>query len=208
MNPRTSRRDRNYFSIHDGITNCDGVVGTALPRPMVFAPLEPEKYDAILKLSATTGDDLKAAGIELNNIWALQGRESAVDINGCSASGTNFVVDGVFGHATRGIPPGRAVIIIKGGSAVEVRGIVRSRGRLADVIIGDWSDESYEKSAAKLELFHEDGAPVRVAYGRAFKPTMSPNCKVLFWLSIGLKLYWWSKYALVKFLPQVFGRFK
>jgi hypothetical protein len=208
MSQRTSRRDNNYFSIYGGITNRDGVAGVDFPRPPVFAPMEPEKYDSILKLSATTGADLKAANIELSNIWALQGREAAMDVNNCAASETKLVVDGVFGHFTRESSQGRAVIVVKGGSTVEVRGVVRSRGRLADVIVGDWSDENYDESHARLELIHEDGGPVRVAYGRATKPVMSSNCKVLFWLSIGLKLYWWAKYALIKFLPQVFARFK
>jgi hypothetical protein len=205
---RTSRRDNNYFSIHEGITNCEGSVGVEVPHPPVFAPMEPEKYDAILKLSATTGDDLAVAGIELSNVWVLQGGEAALDINGCGQGSKNLVVDGVFGHVVRGVPQGRTVIVIKGGSAVEVRGVVRSRGRLADIIVGDWSDESYSKSRARLELIHEDGDPVRVAYGRSDKPEMSPNCKVLFWLSLGLKLYWWAKYALVKVCPRVFERFK
>lgn len=183
--------DFNYFSItNDGYTvNAGGpnpYTVTELPEGNKFLPENPEDYSDILKFS-------NRQGFSLTDVQVAHGDEDCVDINNhCS----NITLQGRFG--VKGL--GSQCFTIKGGSEnIFVSGVIQTPGTSTDVEIGNWSDQSYNKSSnIHIDLRRADGKPVRVRIGRAENVHLGANCKKDILGSIGLTIYWWAKWAFVK----------
>jgi len=107
----------------------------------------------------------------------------------------------------------RYVLTLKGSSSYNAlsKWAITKPGKWVDVQIGNWSDddplsiqEGFSKWACskgnQFDMWaRTDGKPVRYAYRWGCKPLWY-NSKVthLWWMSLGLTLYWWGKYALVR----------
>lgn len=194
---QTSKRDNNYFSLSNNITNLTGQAGVDWPNPLNFNPENPQQYDAILKICDNS------CNVNLQNVDISQGREAACDINNHTH---DIVINGIFGQTGQ---VGQQVLTVKGGSYnIEYEGIMKSRGQRWDGRLGDWSDQScnatYNVDMSKLR--HEDNNKIRWVVGRAKWPTkqqLGQYNKILFWYSIGEKIYWWLKWILIKIILKM-----
>lgn len=202
---RTSKADKNYLSLNNGCAMFyAGTVNLQYlplsePIPKVISPEDPLKWDAILKCSNrhdTTLTDLKVA----------QGQENSLDINNKSS---NLDFSGDWGVSCN---IGDQVFTIKGASHdIKISGNIYSDGKKAVVVIGEWSDQSYDKSynIDLSDLKMADGSPVTVivsrvnnpilaAFGRSKDIKFPKNFKVLTLMSLGEQIYWWAKWLAVK----------
>lgn len=199
---RTSRADVNYLSISANIGEWYSGSPTPLPAiepyPSELTPLHPLDFDATLKIC----DDTKK--ITLTGMAIAQGRENAVDFN-------NGVIDcAVVGYLGTPTLKGDQVITVKGGcKLIHVGGTVCSaKPRNAIVVVGAWSDQSFDPSA-ELDftgLSMDDGSPVTFIFGRVNHPLraalgrprdiyLPEGAKVLLWKSLGYQIAWWAKRA-------------
>lgn len=204
---RTAEQDRNYLSL-----NLDSVVWYAgtpeevqgeIPYPLHLLPADPKRWDSILKLSNRHKTSLYA-------VQVAQGKENVVDINN-ETSG--ILIEGQFGVTGE---EGEQIFTIKGGSSdILLKGSVHSRGKLADIYVGQWSDQSTAPSHhIDLSLLrHETGRPLTVILSRVNSPLRSillgrspdialpANARVLKWASLGGLAYWWLKrmYVLLRY---------
>ncbi len=84
-------------------------------------------------------------------------------------------------------------------------------GKWVDIQIGNWHDDDpksidenfspWANSSGNefVNIRRMDGKPVRYAYRFGCKPAFSAsNAKHLWWMSIGLSVYWLAKYAIVR----------
>ena len=133
-------------------------------------------------------------GITHRNIWVLGAgvKENAIDINN-RCSGLLFEDVAVMGGNQSGV-------LIKGGCRdVVFRKIVfGSCGPRCDVLIGDWSDQSNDKTTGVVldRLIRSSKDPVRVIVGRGDWPEIiGGNVKILYFQSYLQKVYWWIKFA-------------
>lgn len=71
-------------------------------------------------------------------------------------------------------PTGQFAVTIKGGSEnVRVAGNLTAHGKVADVIIGDWSDQSHAMTTGvRLSITPKTGNPVRVLLLKGDSPTL------------------------------------
>lgn len=125
------------------------------------------------------------------------GREDAVDIS-CRN------VDNRFRYFTVS-SDGKYVLTLKGKSRFNefyAWTIIRP-GRWVDVQIGNWHDDdanwgitgSYSDANTFINWQRADGKPIRYAYRWGCRPTWEgSNVKHLWWMSVGLSLYWLGKY--------------
>jgi hypothetical protein len=169
--------DKNYYSVSNE---------NPLVNGQVIMPDHSLQYDDILKFSGVR----EVTALELT---VAQGREDSVDMNnGCS----DIDLRGDFGYGGGG----NQVITIKGGSKnISIFGCLHSRGKETDVDIGNWSDQSYNKSeVVRLNLVHVDGKPVRVRIGRAKGVELIGKYEVSKFENFKLVAYWWIKWCVRK----------
>lgn len=179
MNPAP---DRNYHSISD--------TGHLTVQGRIFCPefegLRAEDFDDILKLSHVHNVTVRNCDVLPRGIQ----REDAIDI---MRESRNVYIEG--GRIAAGK---KYAVTVKGGSdAVLLRDIeiVRPGGgwEKVDIDIGNDSHVSPKKTGTVTitNVFRTDGKPVRIRVGWAKKPRIfgPSKYKVLFWQSLGLKLY-------------------
>lgn len=195
--PRTSRADKNLLSYAGDTLTWYAGTPDAKPceRPPTLIDVKEgtttTDWDSALKVSATDH------GIYIDHILIPQCRENALDINHNTKGVT---IKGVFGRSGG---RGEQVITIKGGSTnATLAGAIDSTGTNADIVIGQWSDQSTEPSS-NLDLrglFHSDDRPLTVIIARARSKTIKlpPGAKVLRLKSALYTIYWWAKFAAVK----------
>lgn len=203
MSTRTSRADQNFLSLSDN--EAVWFAGTPneqhgdLPNPITLVPINPQGWDAILKISYSTD-------LHLWNVAIAQGKENVVDINRMSSG---VAIQGELGL---GGGEGDQVITVKGGSwGIMISGAVHSQGRKATVVVGTWSDQSHDTSHHLdfTGLYRVDGKPVTFILGRVNNPIramlghptdiqLPHGARVLFWRSLGEQAYFWLKLAAVK----------
>lgn len=202
---RTSKADFNYLSLTpEGavlFAGSDHVTPTLMPVPngAIIQPPCPSQYSAILKLSRV--QDLQMYGATIS-----QGQENVID---CNSRCSSVEIHGDFGQAGE---VGDQVVTVKGGcSWVTISGVIHSRGRRADVVTGQWSDQSNETSRnldysglARADgvpvtfIFSRVNSPIMAALGRPKDITLPKGAKVLFWASVLDQCYYWLKFAAVK----------
>jgi hypothetical protein len=95
------------------------------------------------------------------------GQEDALDVNNCrdlDIAASKWVIGGA-----------KYGITIKGGSSnIWVMGEVEGRGQECDVDLGNWSDQSSEKTGPVLiNLWRADGSPVRVRVLNSMRPNLA-----------------------------------
>lgn len=183
-----TRPDRNYLSIAD----VDGKIIHDLRIDPSHEGHNPLDFDDILKFS-------HARNVQAQRLFVAGGRENAIDLNrGCE----NVVVENTLLEAGR-----QASVVIKGGCRnITLRHVaITNVTGWCDVLIGDWSDQSWEKTT-EVHLLHvsrNDGQPVRVVVGHADWPeVMGGNVRILRRPSYALKCYWWAKYLWVRFFRR------
>lgn len=188
MSTESTRPDVNYISIAGN----QAFLGTR-----DFSRVDGSLYATVLKASDGVHDQT------LTNLKVPNGHETSID---CDWS-TNMRFEGDFGL---GPQLGDNVLRGKGGfKNLAYAGTLHSRGQRhgCDIELGDWFDQNPAISrGCDLTgiLPHADGqGPNRVAIGwvMPFTTKLGPNCKRLFWLSLGLKVY-----VLVKFVIRFFLR--
>lgn len=113
-------------------------------------------YDDTLKLTKTRGVRVFANKI-------IGGFEDCVDMN---------VVEDCIVNCRAFVAGGEYVATIKGGSrAVTLTGTIYQGGRTVDVDLGNWSDQSQEKTrGVRLSLIRIDGRKVKVRVLHAERP--------------------------------------
>lgn len=193
---RTSRADRNYLSWSGDTLQL--YLGTDHPEPCDKVPAtvypdDPTQWDSALKVSGNTYP------VHVDGISAAQCRENVLDINHSQAVGFMRATLGRAGEV------GDQVVTIKGGSSdITVEGTIYSRGRLCDVYLGQWADQSTAK-ASRIDLVglkRADGKPVTIILARVDRSTLHlpPGAKVLWFKSLCGIAYWWAKRAYVALL--------
>lgn len=200
MGTSSTRTDVNYLSINDNNVYVlfagrpDFEYLDEFPDPPMMTPRNSLQYASILKICHPW------VPIEIDGLTLSQGHENCIDIDdkvihGVKLTNVKFGVD--FGA-------GDQVITIKGNCVnIYIQGVLYSRGKRGgvDVDIGNWCDQTYGMSYnITLDLKHIDGKPVNVRIGRAKDVTLLGECKKMFWGSVGLKIYWWVKWAIRKIL--------
>lgn len=105
------------------------------------------------------------------------------------------------------------VLTLKGSSSCNtfMDWKITQPGKWVDIQIGNWHDDDpksidegfsqWARSAANefINIRRMDGKPVRYAYRFGCKPTfMVSDVKYLWWMSLGLSVYWLLKYAYVR----------
>ena len=196
---RTSKADYNRLSCSNNIWGLNFASPQAetlahMPEPLELTPDNASDYDTLLKI-CDNSHDIWLGQREL--IQIAQGRENAVDLNNRAHNITLSAAFGVGGGR------GDNVITIKGGcSQIRLSGIIYSTGNNADVVTDAWSDQSSDLVSGVLlsGLVRADGKPVTIILGRfGSKIDGYPiSYKVLFWKSLGYRLYWLGKWAAVK----------
>lgn len=193
---RTSRADKNYYSISAGTYQLYAGTPEAQPAAapdeygFTLMPENPFAWDAIFK----TCDG--SSGYNLVDLCIAQGRENAQDCN-------NFLHHSSFaGTFGAGGGTGQQVITVKGGCFnITFSGWVASDGEHATVTVGAWSDQCHDRSH-NLDfsgLIRADGRPLTFILARCDRSTIKlpPGAKVLFWKSVGYEVYWHLKRAAV-----------
>lgn len=174
--------DHNFYSY------CD-VSDLEIPDGTIFMPPISQEYDDVLKFSNAhriTGHDITVYG----------GRENAIDFNRTCSD--------IRLSALRLIGGDQSAIVIKGGTTrIDLSDVLITPSKRAwcDILIGDWSDQSYARTTeiTLTDVRRTDGLPVRVVVGRATVPWfIGGNCRVQRIESAGAKIYWWGKYCLRK----------
>lgn len=120
------------------------------------------------------------------------GAEDAVDVSPlcCGNTFSRFDVDG--GDAY--------VLTLKGGSCRNIfdSWFIRRPGGTVDIEIGNWSSTNFERSVGNRFLYwrRSDDLPVTYCYRLGCKPEfVGMKVRHLWWRSLGLTVYWWSKYV-------------
>lgn len=190
---RTSKRDVNYLSLNkDSVTWFAGSEDEKpgeIPYPTELVPPNPEKFDSILKCSGRENTTL-------TNVKVSCGRENSLDINN-ETNNCSF-----WGEWALTGPTPDQIFTIKGGSRnIEVGGTVYGEGKNADIVLGQWADQSYEKTKNidLSHLRHVTGRPLTVILSHCDWKSIKlpPNAKVLKFKSYCYLAYWWVKYAYV-----------
>lgn len=205
MSTPTSAADTNYFSVATNVAYYTLGQAVAIPSPLILTPSNPASYDAILKVCDGT------SGLFLLGLSVSQGMENAIDCNnGAHHCAFNGNIGVPVGAGLPTIPD--QVITVKGACHdLLFKGTLHSRGRIAEIVVGAWSDQSHD-SAYSLDfsqLAHSDGQLIRFVFGRVKHPLLAlighapdialpRGAKVLFWKSLGEMAYWWGKWILVK----------
>ncbi len=164
------------------------------PPGNVFKPENPETYATALKVSDNVCD--------LKNVQISQCAENAVDVNNRATA----YLHGEFG--TTNCPFGDQIFSVKGRSFAKISGILRGQGhRLkADIILDNWSDQSFDGSTIDIKrLYHETNRKIRVVK-RLDTGEVIGEHELLFWQSLGLTIYWWTKWCVRKILRIPVGK--
>lgn len=103
------------------------------------------------------------------------------------------------------------VLTLKGASCDNVfdNWTITKPGNWVDIQIGNWHDQDLDDPTIGVcpgNIFYSiarvDGKPVRYAYRWGCRPKFYySNTKHLWWMSIGLTIYWWAKYLWLKVRP-------
>lgn len=181
-----------YFAVNSG-TDAEEIVEEP-PELLVFDGghnIPNFDYDSYLKVSYPTN------GLELDGVTVRCGKENVLDMDHVF----DCYIYGSFGSNKK---PGKQIITIKGGSSdITVEGKILCHGKLCDVTIGDWSDQSSLTSRdIVINLKSSDGRPVKVRIGRAADVKLLGDCKKSYLQSIMLKIHWWKKYFTQKFSKE------
>lgn len=189
-----SRADINYRSF-GGETDLrlDGVVidpRTEGRDPAQFADLL--KFSRCLRVFVT---NLTVAG---------GGRqlEDAVDLN-------NECEDVTIENAS--LEAGRNTVTIKGGcrNITLAHVMIEHADGPCDIDLGNWSDQSLKPTTGVVltNVTRRDGKKVRVRVGHAARPRiLGGNVEILFWASLGLKAYWWTKWCYAQVFRSQFPK--
>ncbi len=207
MSTRTSRADVNRLSFSNGIWGLDEgsdhaqTLGSDWIHPTqvndYLNVLDPTAYSSLLKLcDHSVGPDYSGTPLVIP-----QGCENAVDMNNAAHA---IRVKADYGKPGQ---EGDQVITVKGGcSGIWLMGTIYSRGRNADYVQDAWSDQSSQlcTDIDLSGLSRADGKPVSMILGRfGSKVAKYPaSYRVLFWKSLGYRLYWVAKLAYVKVTRQ------
>ncbi len=198
MNTRTSKADKNYYSISQNILQMFAGTELAMTVGQIPARLDNVQTGLVLRDERPWDSLLKLSNSErlrFNDIAIGQGMENAVD---CNDGARECVIDASFGA---GGGTGDQVITVKGGcERLVFSGTIHSTGRNADVVVGAWSDQSHEisRDLDYYNLRREDGEPVTFILARCKNVRLPRGAKVLRLKSMGYSLYWWAKFAAVK----------
>lgn len=147
-----------------------------------FAHERPLGYKGVGSLipPQNTDDTLKVTDCDTGVVEAevvVGGREDCLDVNN-RCHGIEIGTDKTIWE-----PRGKYVATIKGGTKdITVRGVVRGHGKVCDVDLGNWSDQSQKVTERiTLDLRHEKGEPITYRVLNAKEPKLigGPYKKVL-----------------------------
>lgn len=177
-----STPDRNFRSISD-VTGYTLEVETIDPREQ---GLDPAGFADLLKLSHAVDVTVRNCTIRGGGLQ----RENAIDMNrNCRA----IVITDCAVEAGK-----QNAITIKGGckNTLLRRVIIERAGGNCDLELGNYSDQSFERTTGTLldSVVRADGKPVRVRCGQADWPVVTNGkVEILYFQSYVLKFYVWLK---------------
>ena len=197
----STRIDVNYLSCGTAdkvwglYAGSDHAVPGTAPVDGKVLPDNPLQYASALKLC----DGLQ---ISLTGLEVAQCSECAVDINNHAF----IAVEGVFGSSNIGI--GNQTFSVKGGSEAYITGPLKGFGnRKCDILVDNWSDQSYNGSIVNLiDASHESGRRLVVIKRYGASTINGNNFKVDIVRSLGLTIYWWTKWIIRKMLGIKIGQ--
>lgn len=178
--------DNNYFIVSDLFLKEYSDLVVSAPNPA--------DYDDIFKISGSSNIRVRDCTINPDG----GNREDGVDIMRYSK-----YIDFQWCKVGAG---GKYAFTVKGGSAhVTIADCEITRGggnwERVDIDIGNWSTTTPAKTGVVTidHVTRTDGKPVRVRVGWADKPVViGGNVHILFWQSLGLKIYCLVRRALLK----------
>lgn len=120
-------------------------------------------FDDALKITS------RCTGLNVHAKAILGGVEDALDVNN-HATAIKVIADRWYAF-------GRYIATIKGGASdIFLWGSIVMPGKVVDVDLGNWSDQSQEKTTnVRLHLSRADGTPVTVRVLHADKPELLPT---------------------------------
>jgi hypothetical protein len=178
--------DNNYFIVSDLFLKEYSDLVVSAPNPA--------DYDDIFKISGSSNITVRDCTINPDG----GNREDGVDIMRYS----KFVE---FNWCKVGAGKKYAFTVKGGSNSVTIRDTTSTRGggnwERVDIDIGNWSTTTPAKTGVVTidHVTRTDGKPVRVRVGWADKPVViGGNVHILFWQSLGLKIYCLVRRALLK----------
>jgi len=119
------------------------------------------------------------------------GTEDAVDMTGSQ--------DNLLSHFRIDMAGDQYVMTLKGGSCRNTfkDWTIGIPPKTVDIEIGNWSSSNFDRSIGNhfINWKHLNGAPVTYCYRFGCKPTFKDTLTKHLWVrSIGITVYWWSKY--------------
>lgn len=176
--------DRNYYS-YDGVQADD--------TEKVFDPSGPDWPPGSWQDTLRFYKRYKCKFSYMTVVKA--GTEDGVDIS-------NANIGNIFSHFT--VPCGKQGLTFKGGNHDNTLEfwLFTKIGKHVEAEFGNWHSSNFEwfmRGNVCLGWRREDGEPVRYAARLGTAPRfISSNVRRIWWLSIGLTLYWIAKWILVK----------
>lgn len=192
--------DINYISCSNNVWGQDEGSDHSIIIPPISSntqiiPSTPSSYASALKLADNSV-------ISLSGMEVVQCTECTVDIN----NHTTANISGTFGTTTPNI--GNQTFSVKGGSTAIINGTLKGIGnRGCDILIDNWSDQSYNGSTVDLtNAVHEEGRKLKAIY-RFFASTIhGTNVDKLYFKSTYFTCYWWLKWIVRKILGIKVGQ--
>ena len=174
--------DKNFISY-------TGKVGYV--ESLVVDPTPGVEWSDALKFSNVTDSTFDNVRI------TRAGKEDGIDMNNYSSR--NILRRWI-------VPCGKQALTLKGGSRdnLLIDWVIVGRGKHVELEFGNWSDQSEGLSTGNIvqRVRCDDGGPVRYAGRFGCLPKFEESqVKHVWWMSVGITLYFWTKY-LISSKPQ------
>ncbi len=187
-----SDTDNNYYQLPESDRDYRNLVCD--PRKDLGGQMDPADFDDLLKISAKRNVTVHGFKAEAGGRHI----EDGIDLN--NECHNIELAYGQVGAGRKGV-----AVTIKGGcSEITLRSLlITEPGRGCDIEIGNHSNQSWRKCQGIVleDLERADGRPVRVAWGRADRPTIvGGNVQIAWGRTVALHLYVYAKHFL-PFIP-------
>lgn len=195
----STRIDINYISCSNNTWGLDE--GSPNPQPLSGLPADGKVIPVNRKAYASALKLCDNSVVTTTGLEVAQCNECALDVN----NHATVDVKGTFGSVEKF---GAQTFSVKGGSVAKITGTLRGdRDKGCDVLVDNWSDQSYNSSTVDLTYaVHEQGRKIKVMYRFFASKIIGDNVEKLYLKSAGLTFYWWAKWIIRKILGIKVGQ--